>query len=100
SLACCARLVVAIFCSPEIICGKRLRGSKRSFTSMNAKRIITLRESVARFEEVVASFERVRADILQRRRGAADHVMVVLDERLDVNARTLKSLKQSLELAR
>jgi hypothetical protein len=67
---------------------------------LNADRVATLRESVTRFEEVVTNFERLRADITRRRRGAADHVMVVLDERLEVNARTLKALKAGLELAR
>lgn len=67
---------------------------------MNPERIGHLRETIARFEVVVASFERTRLEILQRRQSAADHVMVELDQRLEVNARTLTALKHSLECAR
>jgi len=55
---------------------------------------------VERFEEAVGSFDRVRADLVRRRRGAVAHIMVFLDEPLALNEKTLKTFKQGLELAR
>lgn len=47
----------------------------------------------------IARYERAREDLLQRRCGMADSAMVVIDDRLEVNERSLAVLKRSLELA-
>jgi hypothetical protein len=57
-----------------------------------------LQERAAELARAVAFFERQRDGILRRRRGAADHVMVELDERLEVNARMLTSLRNTLSI--
>jgi CheY-like chemotaxis protein len=53
---------------------------------------------IARFDVVIAGFKRVREHLLERRVGAADHVMVELDDRLAVNSRTLEALERSRDL--
>jgi CheY-like chemotaxis protein len=57
-----------------------------------------LKERIARFDEAIASFERTREEIIARRRSAADHIMLELDERLAVTSRTVEALQRSREL--
>ena len=52
------------------------------------------------YEDAIARFERTRAQMLARRRGAADTVMVQIDESLKLNERTLASLRQILVTAK
>jgi hypothetical protein len=61
-------------------------------------RVTTLKLTVAHLEAAVASSERSREDMLFRRRSATDSMMVLLDHRLEHNARTLRSLKRGLEV--
>jgi outer membrane protein assembly factor BamD (BamD/ComL family) len=65
---------------------------------MAAARINVLKERLADLETAIAGFERRRAELIVRRRGAVDHVMVEIDERLKVNERTTEALKRTLEL--
>jgi hypothetical protein len=60
---------------------------------------LALLEHVEQLKHAIAAFERTAAHIRERRGGAADHVMVELDERLIVTTRTLECLKRSLDLA-
>jgi hypothetical protein len=62
------------------------------------ERVNRLQERAAELARTIAFFERQREGILQRRRSAADHVMVELDQRLEVNARTLTSLRRTLSV--
>jgi CheY-like chemotaxis protein len=57
-----------------------------------------LRERIGRFDDSIAAFRRARDLMVTRRRNAADHVMVELDERLAVNSRALEALERSREL--
>ena len=59
-----------------------------------------LQESIRVYEGVIASFERAREQMLRRRKGAIDAVMVHLDESLRHNERTLKSLRRVLASAK
>jgi hypothetical protein len=59
-----------------------------------------LRERIARFDESIGGFLRTREEIVARRRGAADHIMVELDERLVVNRRTVEALERSRDLSK
>jgi hypothetical protein len=59
-----------------------------------------LRDTVTRLEASVASCMRMRQDLVTRRRGAVDSIMVVLDERLEHNTRTLKNLNDGLQFLR
>jgi CheY-like chemotaxis protein len=58
-----------------------------------------LRERIARFDSWIASSKCRRLEMQMRRSGASDHVMVELDERLAVLARTVAALERSRELA-
>lgn len=67
---------------------------------MPAEQITKLEESIRVFTEAIASFERTRERMLGRRRGATDAVMVHLDESLELNRRTLDSLRNVLASAK
>lgn len=72
--------------------------SLRPSLPMTWNRGTELKERIARFDDVIASFKRAREKIVERRVGAADHVMVELDDRLAANSRTLEALERSREL--
>jgi hypothetical protein len=59
-------------------------------------RVTALEDAVARFAVCIGTFERARQVLVDRRRGASDTLMTMLDERLELNARTLVTLKRSL----
>lgn len=65
----------------------------------SSPRIQELQEHIRQLHSAVTAFERTTAHLRERRRGATDHVMIELDERLLVNERTLECIKRSLELA-
>ena len=67
---------------------------------MNAEETRKLEERIAVYENVIASFEGNRQRMLNRRKGATDSVMVRIDESLQLNERTLKSLKSILSAAK
>lgn len=56
-------------------------------------------EHIENLKKVIASFERARAELVNRRRGITDNAMITIDDRLTVNGRTLDSLKRALEIA-
>jgi hypothetical protein len=56
----------------------------------------TLEETIRIYTEVIANFERRRKDMLQRRRGASDSVMVHIDEMLALNQRSLDAFRNVL----
>ena len=59
-----------------------------------------LEESIRVYSEVIESFERTRERMLIRRRGACDSVIAHIDSTLDLNKRTLDSLRDVLETAK
>jgi hypothetical protein len=65
---------------------------------LRAERIAQLEERVKDFQRAVEGFERMRARMLMQRQNSSDSAMLRLDEMLKLNARTLKSLQNSLEL--
>lgn len=63
-------------------------------------KIEQLQESIKLYKDVIQGFEERRAQMLIRRRGAVDSVMVHLDESLALNERTLSSLNRVLASAK
>jgi CheY-like chemotaxis protein len=57
-----------------------------------------LKSAIAGYETLIAKYTLAREQILARRSGAADHVMVELDQRLEVNARTLEALGRAVRM--
>jgi hypothetical protein len=58
-----------------------------------------LRQAIATYQTLIANHTLARQHIIARRRGAADHVMVELDERLEANARTIAALGRAVEIS-
>src|SRR5688572_2937892 len=58
-------------------------------------RVRELNEAIASYEKVLATYTRTREHLIARRHGAADHVMVELDERLETNATTIDALHRA-----
>ena len=54
---------------------------------------------VDQYKEIIAKFEKVKADLLKRRQGAADSVLVLIEERSNLNDRMLQSMRQGMEAA-
>ena len=59
-----------------------------------------LKEAIASYQKLIASYTLSRERMLVRRQGAPDHIMVDLDERMQVNQRTIEALQQAIEAAR
>jgi hypothetical protein len=57
-----------------------------------------LRTQVESLAKSIAFHEEARRNLLLRRRGATDHVMVEIDQRLETNGRTLKTLRRTHQL--
>ena len=57
-----------------------------------------LKQAIASYEALIANYTLARERIIARRRSAADHVMVELDDRLKANARTIEALRKALEV--
>ena len=55
--------------------------------------------AIVTYEALIASYEKARQHLLERRRSAADHVMVELDDRIAANLRTIDALRRAVELA-
>jgi CheY-like chemotaxis protein len=93
-------VVNAVITSPndaQLNCA--LAGPGEESYRMTWNRITALKERVARFDEMIAGFSRDRKKIVERRAGAADHVMVELDDRLAINSRALEAMERSRSLA-
>ena len=59
-----------------------------------------LKHSIEVYESLIANYTWVRERMIERRRGAEDHVMVELDDRLQANARTVEALLRAVEVTR
>ena len=59
-----------------------------------------LEKIIAGYESLIGHYTLARNRMLDCRRGAADHVMVELDERLEANGRTLEALTRALDISR
>ena len=59
-----------------------------------------LKEAIASYQKLIAYHTLSRERMLLRRRGATDRVMVELDERIEVNQRTIDALQRAIEVAR
>ena len=53
----------------------------------------------AEYQRIIAKFEQLENDMRARRRSATDFVMVMIDERLKLNERALKSMRMGLKTA-
>jgi hypothetical protein len=59
-----------------------------------------MKVAIETYQRLIATYSLARERMLERRKGAADHVMVELDERLLVNQRTLDALQRAVEMTR
>jgi hypothetical protein len=59
-----------------------------------------LKEAIASYQKLIANYTLSRERMLVRRRGAADSVMLELDERMKANQRTIDALQRAIEVAR
>ena len=75
------------------------RGSNELVMS-GFSRLARLQESIKLYEETIESFERARDRMRLRRKEATDSVMVIIDERLALNQRTLDLLNGMLAAAK
>jgi hypothetical protein len=67
---------------------------------MPSPRSSDLKLSIKLFESMLDCYTRAREELLERRRGTADHVMVEIDERLAVNARATAAIRRTVEVLR
>lgn len=67
---------------------------------MFADRKADLRQTITLFESLRDSYQVTRDRLYARRRGAADHVMVEIDDRLAANARTIEAIGRTVECLR
>lgn len=58
-----------------------------------------LEERIARFDAVIAGFERTREELIARLRDAAAHLVPELEEQQAAIARTVEPLRRSRDLA-
>jgi hypothetical protein len=49
---------------------------------------------------LIAKYALARERMAERRKGASDHVMVALDERLEANKRTVEAFQRAIEITR
>jgi hypothetical protein len=59
-----------------------------------------LKQAIESYQALIANYTLVRDRLIARRKGAADHVMVEIDQRLEVNARTIDALSRAVESTR
>lgn len=52
---------------------------------------------MASYETLIENYTRFRENLLRIRRGAEDHVMLEIDERLEANERVTKALRGAME---
>jgi hypothetical protein len=64
---------------------------------MPADRPIDLKQTISLFESMLECYMRARERLMERRRGAIDHVMVEIDDLLAVNSRTTACIQSALE---
>ena len=59
-----------------------------------------LKEAIESYQALIANYTLVRERLIARRKGAGDHIMVEIDQRLEVNARTIDALGRAVESTR
>jgi hypothetical protein len=59
-----------------------------------------LKQAIESYQALIANYTLVRERLIVRRKGAADHIMVEIDQRLEVNARTIDALSRAVESTR
>ena len=59
-----------------------------------------MKTAITSYQKLIANYTLSRERLLVRRRNAADHVMVELDERMLANQRTIEALQRAIEVAR
>lgn len=64
---------------------------------MTEKQIVSLRGAIASYEILIGNYTRLRENLLMIRRGAEDHVMLEIDERLEANERVTQALRGAME---
>ena len=67
---------------------------------MSAAEIVELKRIIARNDGQVARYMFAREELLERRSGAADHVMAELDKLLEVNSHIIAALRRMAEGSR
>ena len=58
-----------------------------------------LKQAIQAYQTLISNYEQSRARMAERRRSAADHVMVELDDRIRVTDRTIEALRRAVEMA-
>ena len=59
-----------------------------------------LKQAIESYQALIANYTLVRERLIARRKGAADHIMVEIDQRLEINARTIDALSRAVESTR
>ena len=67
---------------------------------MPSQRAAQLEQAIETYQVLFANYTNVRERLIARRRGAADHVMVELDDRLAANQRTIDAIGRAVEMTR
>jgi hypothetical protein len=60
--------------------------------------ITELSTSVGKYRAMIEKYERAQKMLWERRRGATDHVMVELDDRIIANARMIDALNRVIDV--
>lgn len=56
--------------------------------------------AIETYQRLIATYTLARERMLERKRNAADRVMVEMDERLEANKRTIDALQRAVEISR
>ena len=67
---------------------------------MSLPRHDELKLAIDTYQRLIASYSLARVRMIERRKSAADHVMVELDDRLAANKRTIDALQRAVEISR
>jgi hypothetical protein len=59
-----------------------------------------LKEAIATYATLIEKYTLARERMVERRKGASDHMMVELDERLEANKRTVEAFQRAIEITR
>ena len=67
---------------------------------MSAQRKLELENAIRTYQRLIANYTLMRERLIRRRSGAADHVMVELDQRIATNTRTIEAISRAVEATR
>jgi hypothetical protein len=67
---------------------------------MPTARHAALRETIASYQSLIASYTLAYDRLVIRRRSATDSTMVELDSRMEVNRKTVEAFRRALEATR